>query len=147
MLNSHVRSHYLMFNTHAANVSTQGIYTKPPSNVPTNISITIAQIKQWHCDILLIVGKPGLHGVLVFPLYVYLVTYIRTTRIWIQTCRKQNVRYARFGLDLSELFISSCGCDFFFTNKKNKNIERHTAHAIVSWPNPEQWVIIHTNMD
>ena len=27
----------------------------------------------------------------------------------------------------------------------NKNIERHTAHTIVSWPNPKQWVIVHTS--
>ena len=26
-----------------------------------------------------------------------------------------------------------------------KNIERHTAHTIVSWPNPKQWVIVHTS--
>ena len=25
-----------------------------------------------------------------------------------------------------------------------KNTERHTAHTIVSWPNPKQWVILHT---
>ena len=25
----------------------------------------------------------------------------------------------------------------------HKNIERHTAHTIVSWPNPKQWVIVH----
>ena len=25
-----------------------------------------------------------------------------------------------------------------------KNIEKHTAHIIVSWPNPKQWVIVHT---
>ena len=25
-----------------------------------------------------------------------------------------------------------------------KNTERHTAHTIVSWPNPKQWVIVHT---
>ena len=24
-----------------------------------------------------------------------------------------------------------------------KNIERHTAHTVVSWPNPELWIIIH----
>ena len=24
----------------------------------------------------------------------------------------------------------------------NKNIKRHTAHTIVSWPNPKQWVIV-----
>ena len=28
----------------------------------------------------------------------------------------------------------------FFHN----NIERHTAHTIVSWPNSKQWVIVHT---
>ena len=27
----------------------------------------------------------------------------------------------------------------------DKNTERHTAHTIVSWPNPEQWVIVHTS--
>ena len=26
-----------------------------------------------------------------------------------------------------------------------KNIVRHTAHTIVSWPNPKQWVIVHTS--
>ena len=26
-----------------------------------------------------------------------------------------------------------------------KNIVRHTAHAIVSWPNPKQWLMIHTS--
>ena len=24
-----------------------------------------------------------------------------------------------------------------------KNIERYTAHSIVSWPNPKQWVIVY----
>ena len=27
----------------------------------------------------------------------------------------------------------------------HKNIERHTADTIVSWPNPKQWVILHTS--
>ena len=26
-----------------------------------------------------------------------------------------------------------------------KNTERHTAHTIVSWPNPKQWVIVHAS--
>ena len=26
-----------------------------------------------------------------------------------------------------------------------KNIDRHTAHTIVSWPNPKQWIIDHTS--
>ena len=32
-----------------------------------------------------------------------------------------------------------------FTESAQKNIERHTAHTIVSWPNPKQWVIVHTS--
>ena len=33
-----------------------------------------------------------------------------------------------------------------FTNVRfYKNIERHAAHALVSWPNPKQWVIVHTS--
>ena len=27
----------------------------------------------------------------------------------------------------------------------HKNIERHTAHTIVPWPNPKQWIIVHTS--
>ena len=27
----------------------------------------------------------------------------------------------------------------------HKNTERHTANTIVSWPNPKQWVIVHTS--
>ena len=27
----------------------------------------------------------------------------------------------------------------------DKNIKRHTAHTIVSWPNPKQWIIVHTS--
>ena len=27
----------------------------------------------------------------------------------------------------------------------NKHKERHTAHTIVPWPNPKQWVIVHTS--
>ena len=27
----------------------------------------------------------------------------------------------------------------------NKNIERHTAHTIVSWPNPKQWQMGHAS--
>ena len=31
------------------------------------------------------------------------------------------------------------------TPRCNKNIERHTAHTIVSWPYPKQWKIVHTS--
>ena len=27
----------------------------------------------------------------------------------------------------------------------HKNISRHTGHTIVSWPNPKQWMILHTS--
>ena len=27
----------------------------------------------------------------------------------------------------------------------HKNTERHTAHIIISWPNPKQWVTVHTS--
>ena len=30
-------------------------------------------------------------------------------------------------------------------NNHYKNLERHTADTIVSWPNPKQWVIVHTS--
>ena len=32
----------------------------------------------------------------------------------------------------------------FMIDGLGKNIERHTAHTIVSWPNTKQWVIVHT---
>ena len=32
-----------------------------------------------------------------------------------------------------------------FANTCCKNIEKHTAHAIVSWPNHKQWTIFHTS--
>ena len=36
-------------------------------------------------------------------------------------------------------------CDSIAVTKIHKNTERHTAHTIVSWPNPKQWVIVHTS--
>ena len=32
-----------------------------------------------------------------------------------------------------------------FTQHDRKNIERYSADTIVSWPNPKQWVIVHTS--
>ena len=32
-----------------------------------------------------------------------------------------------------------------YSELDHKNIERHTGHIIVSWPNPKQWVIVHTS--
>ena len=36
--------------------------------------------------------------------------------------------------------------DWGLSVTKNKNIERHTVHTTVSWPNPKQWIIVHTNI-
>ena len=36
---------------------------------------------------------------------------------------------------------SRCGCKL----KSLKNIESHTGHTIVSWPNSKQWIIVHTS--
>ena len=37
------------------------------------------------------------------------------------------------------LKLANCG-----SKLNTKNIERHTAHTIASWPYPKQWVIVHT---
>ena len=37
------------------------------------------------------------------------------------------------------------GLLYWHTLSSNKNIDRHTAHTIVSWHNPKQWVIVHTS--
>ena len=34
---------------------------------------------------------------------------------------------------------------YFSMVHSHKNIVRHTAHTIVSWPNPKQWLMIHTS--
>ena len=36
-------------------------------------------------------------------------------------------------------------CEHLFVHKFYKNIERHTVDTIVSWPSPQQWVIVHTS--
>ena len=37
--------------------------------------------------------------------------------------------------------------DLAFVHLKHsrKNIVKHTAHTIVSWPNPKQWLMVHTS--
>ena len=34
---------------------------------------------------------------------------------------------------------------FLYYYLLHKTTERHTAHTIVSWPNPKEWVIVHTS--
>ena len=46
----------------------------------------------------------------------------------------------QFGNGFSSSF-SHAYCKWY----NGKNIKRHTAHTIVSWPNPKQWIIVHTS--
>ena len=59
-------------------------------------------------------------------------------------CRKQRWGHRRC-LDQSDydesMFIYLCK----YVHMIHKNIEKHTAHTIVSWPSPKQWVIVHTS--
>ena len=43
------------------------------------------------------------------------------------------------------VYNMSQGLSRFGLHIPHKNIERHTAHTIVSWPNPKQWVMVHTS--
>ena len=50
-----------------------------------------------------------------------------------------------FWLDKWSNHVCICITELIFMiDGLGKNIERHTAHTIVSWPNPKQWVIVHT---
>ena len=64
----------------------------------------------------------------------------------------QEIRHMR---RISFLWMPFSHCAILITSQgllrnknrpSHKNIERHTAHTIVSWPNPkQQWVIVHTS--
>ena len=43
------------------------------------------------------------------------------------------------------MYIYFLHVKFVLHNWHHKNIERHTAHTIVSWPNTKQWIIVHTS--
>ena len=45
----------------------------------------------------------------------------------------------------STLFILDWICEICLHLNPHKNIERRTAHIIYSWPNPKQWMIVHTS--
>ena len=49
---------------------------------------------------------------------------------------KSDFSFARI-LHVNQWWLRSGQC--------NKNTKSHTAHTIVSWPNPKQWVIVHTS--
>ena len=44
-----------------------------------------------------------------------------------------------------EIYFKTKSVIFPYELTIRKNIERHTAHTIVLWPNPKQWVIVHTS--
>ena len=76
-----------------------------------------------------------------------LLAYICVTRSqWVNVV---NFAYRRFSTNLSELILqkqktplSASLCE---PRCCHKNIERHTAHTIISWQNLKQWVIVHTS--
>ena len=67
----------------------------------------------------------------------------------IRTMRALNA----WNLNLHQTYIHICVQNqqsrfiglFVHTLWDHKNIERHAAYTIVSWPNPKQWVIVHTS--
>ena len=46
---------------------------------------------------------------------------------------------------LDKVWSQNNGMRCMFYSSIKKNIERYTAHTIVSWLNPKQWVIVHTS--
>ena len=47
--------------------------------------------------------------------------------------------------DVSFLLIPGRDISNHVLQLNSKNIERHTANTIVSWPNPNRWVIVHSS--
>ena len=45
----------------------------------------------------------------------------------------------------SSVHLAVCNTFTIFLSSYHKNIKRHTGDTIVSWPNPKQWVIVHTS--
>ena len=58
-------------------------------------------------------------------------------------CNTSSIELRSYWDDLARRISQSV----FYKSKafSHKNIERHTAHTIVSWPNPKQWVLVHTS--
>ena len=66
---------------------------------------------------------------------------------WVRVClfriTLQQIKGHYYVLSMwRHIYIFDYPFSFF---EKKKNIERHTAHTIVSWPNPKQWVTVHTS--
>ena len=64
--------------------------------------------------------------------------YVKLWRLSI-TARSTGEQYYMFNS------IRSISAWDVWTHLLYKNTKRHTAHTIVSWPNPKQWVKVHTS--
>ena len=80
------------------------------------------------------------------PMLVSLLTHICVTRPqWVNMVVMRHVSYR--GPDLGQI-PSGHECPTKHSGQvtnTNKNLRRHTAHTIVSWPNFKQWIIVHTS--
>ena len=72
------------------------------------------------------------------------------------SCMRTSVLYTNFTEMCFQDFVSFKNKPIFFQivdrckqatshHLNQKNIVRHTTHTIVSWPNPKQWLMIHTS--
>ena len=73
---------------------------------------------------------------------------------WCKLCHNCTVFYLNFNGTLPNAHFDNIGTSNthnsyvmtkLFTCPNHKNLERHIAHTIISWPNPKQWVIVHTS--
>ena len=83
-----------------------------------------------------------------FRILSWLLTIITTTQ---STAHKAGIwqilkRFCTYSgsQDILDVASSVCIALFFLPTDFIKNIARHTAPAIVSWPNPKQWKIVQT---
>ena len=79
----------------------------------------------------------------------YSWSHTYTTQVFFQSCFLPEIAK---GLYNGKCFDDVIMCAwsiflniFYFCSCENENIERHTAHIIVSLPNPKQWVIVHSS--
>ena len=90
-------------------------------------------------------------------LFVEIPTHTRICQSYFDYRYTSNVRRTLLGnntVDHSDVVGASLRCSWSIASRRcsnyifileNKNIKRHTAHTIVSWPNPKQWIIVHTS--
>ena len=136
---------YCLQQGYIATITTRN--TRSHGNVPRHIIVATypkAGEINWTITQLLIQDIKSI----LFQIYIFLCNYatkphclIRLsfyTCTWHKVCilrlpQRVSGWYFRYHLDAG----NRLGID--------KNIVRHTAHTIVSWPNPKQWLMIHTS--